>query len=248
MHKPSVGIVPEGLPAIGLTAVATLTCALLDWAPAAIICFAACAFSCHFFRNPERVVPDEPDVAVSPADGRILGVANKTEPISGEPRQCVSIFMNVLNVHVNRAPVAGTVTNIRYHEGTFLNAAWDKASTDNERCEYELRDDKGDRWVFVQIAGLVARRIVPWTQQGDALARGERFGMIRFGSRVDLYLPEGYTAVCSVGQNVFAGQSVIARKVENVVKEDSRPLDSSPLMETREGSEAEPFTEPMDGN
>ena len=221
MYKPSVGIVPEGLPVIGLTAVATLACAMLDWEPAAVICFVACVFGCHFFRDPERVIPDDPDVAVSPADGRILGVVSKTDPMSGEARQCVSIFMNVLNVHVNRAPVAGTVTNIRYHEGTFLNAAWDKASTDNERCEYEVTDESGAKWVFVQIAGLVARRIVPWAQKGDALSRGERFGMIRFGSRVDLYLPEGYTASCTVGQNVFAGQTVIARKADVAARENA---------------------------
>lgn len=241
MYKPSVGIVPEGLPVIGLTIVATLACAMLGWGPAAVICFVACAFSCHFFRNPERVIPDEPDVAVSPADGRILGVVSKTDPMSGEPRQCVSIFMNVLNVHVNRAPVSGTVTRIRYHEGTFLNAAWDKASTDNERCEYELTDEEGNKWVFVQIAGLLARRIVPWAQKEDALARGERFGMIRFGSRVDLYLPEGYTAACTVGQNVFAGQTVIARKAEVVVA--SAEAEPKIPTEIQEGSEADPFTE-----
>ena len=119
--------------------------------------------------------------------------------------------MNVFSVHVNRAPVAGTVEGIRYFPGAFVNAAFDKASTHNERCAYSMRDADGNPWTMVQIAGLIARRIVCRVDEGDALARGERYGMIRFGSRVDLYLPQGYVVATRIGEQVFAGQSVVAR-------------------------------------
>jgi len=125
----------------------------------------------------------------------------------------VSIFMNVFSVHVNRSPVAGEVTDVRYHPGAFLNAAWDKASSDNERCAWQVRDQDGRDWTFVQIAGLIARRIVPHAELGDFLGRGQRMGMIRFGSRVDLYLPQGYDVCVSIGEAVFAGQSIVARPV-----------------------------------
>ena len=174
MRPARCGITPEGWPCIGLTALAALVFACLDWWPAALIFLALCWFS-------------------------------------GEARQCVSIFMNLFNVHVNRAPVACTVQGILYLPGKFLNASFDKASTDNERCAYSLRDANGDLWSMVQIAGLVARRIVCRVEEGDTLDRGERYGMIRFGSRVDLYLPEGYVAAARVGETVLAGQSVLAR-------------------------------------
>lgn len=212
MRKPSVGIVPEGLPVISLLALATLACAMLRCGVGAAIFFLLCAFAVSFFRNPDRVVNDEKEAAVSPADGRIVAIRPRQEPFSGQTRQCVSIFMSLFNVHVNRAPVGGLVTGIRYHEGKFINATLDKASEGNERCAWEMMDEEGDRWTFVQIAGLIARRIVPWAERGDTLGRGQRFGMIRFGSRVDLYLPEDYTPVCRVGQRVFAAQTVLARK------------------------------------
>ncbi len=169
-------------------------------------------FCCHFFRDPERVVPTAPGLAVSPADGKVVRVQTMPDPFTGQPRTTVCIFMNVFSVHVNRAPVAGTVTDIAYHPGKFLNAAWDKASTDNERCAYRMTGEDGSAWTFVQIAGLIARRIVCRTDEGDALARGERFGMIRFGSRVDLYLPDDYSPSVNVGEQVFAGQTVVARR------------------------------------
>ena len=212
MRKPSVGIVPEGLPVIALFALATIVCAMLGWKCLAVICFVLCGFGCSFFRNPERVVNADKDVATSPADGKIVAIATRPQPFSGEPCQCISIFMNVFNVHVNRVPVSGVITAIRYHEGKFVNASLDKASEGNERCAWEETAEDGEVWAFVQIAGLVARRIVPWAERGDALKRGERFGLIRFGSRVDLYLPSAYTPTCKLGQKVFAGQSVVARK------------------------------------
>ena len=212
MHPSRCGITPEGWPCIGLTGLAALVFACLHWWPLALAFLLLCWFSLHFFRDPERVTPQGAGLAVSPADGKVVRIEQRPDPFTDEPRLCVSIFMNVFSVHVNRAPVAGTVEDIRYFPGKFLNAAWDKASTDNERCAYSLRDAGGRAWSMVQIAGLVARRIVCRATVGDSLARGERYGMIRFGSRVDLYLPQGYVAAVRIGEQVFAGQSVIARE------------------------------------
>lgn len=212
MRPASIGITPEGWPVIGLCAFTALIFVLMGCWPVAVIFVLLTWFSCHFFRDPERVVPQGPGLAVSPADGRVIRIDRREDPITGEARLCICVFMNVFSVHVNRAPVQGTVERIRYHAGRFFNAAWDKAATDNERCAYLMRDTEGGQWTMVQIAGLIARRIVCRVDEGDALQRGERFGMIRFGSRVDLYVPEGYSAAVRVGEQVFAGQSVLARK------------------------------------
>lgn len=212
MNKPSIGLAPEGAPIIGLLTVLSLCSAVLDWWPVTIVAFILLWFSVHFFRDPERVVPQDENIAVSPADGRVVRMESRVDPMSGESRLCISIFMNIFSVHVNRVPVGGTVTAIRYLPGKFFNAALDKASTDNEQCLWQMRDDNGDSWTFVQIAGLIARRIVPHAEQGDSFKRGQRFGMIRFGSRVDVYLPADYTSAVSIGENVFAGQTVLAKK------------------------------------
>ncbi|WP_035067153.1 phosphatidylserine decarboxylase family protein [Nitratidesulfovibrio termitidis] len=212
MRKASIGITPEGVPAIGLCALVTLSLAMLGCATGSFVFMLLTWFCCHFFRDPERVVPTAPGLAVSPADGKVVRVQTMPDPFTGQPRTAVCIFMNVFSVHVNRAPVAGAVTGIAYHPGKFLNAAWDKASTDNERCAYQMTDDGGSAWTFVQIAGLIARRIVCRTDEGDTLDRGERFGMIRFGSRVDLYLPDDYSPSVNVGEQVFAGQTIVARR------------------------------------
>ena len=211
MRPAHCGITPEGWPCIGLTGLSALVFALLDWWFLALVLLALYWFSLHFFRDPERVVPQGEGLAVSPADGKIIRVEDRADPFSDETRCCVSIFMNVFSVHVNRAPVDCVVEDVRYWPGKFLNAAFDKASMENERCAYRLRGDDGQVWSMVQIAGLVARRIVCRTEPGDPLARGQRYGMIRFGSRVDLYLPRGYVAAVRIGEQVFAGQSVIAR-------------------------------------
>lgn len=211
MRKPHIGLAPEGSPIIGLLTVTSLFFACLGWAFPALIALVLLWFSVFFFRDPERVTPREADIAVSPADGRIVRIAERDDPFTGQPRTCVSIFMNLFSVHVNRTPVAGTVTGTAYHPGRFFNAAWDKASTDNERCAWQIRDERDQDWAFVQIAGLVARRIVARSEPGDILARGDRIGMIRFGSRVDLYLPRGYDACVEIGDAVFAGQTVVAR-------------------------------------
>lgn len=212
MHKPSVGIAPEGAPFIGLTAFTAFLAALLDWWPAALFFWLLCVFAVYFFRDPERVVAQGHDLAVSPADGTIVRIESRAAPFGGEPLQCISVFMNVFNVHVNRAPVSCTVKAIDYFEGKFFNASLDKASTDNERCAWLLAGDDSQDWQMVQIAGLIARRIVCRAQPGDRLQRGERLGLIRFGSRVDLYLPHGYVPAVGLGAKVTAGQTVIARR------------------------------------
>lgn len=211
MRQPSIGIAPEGYPFILLCAFSALIFALVGSWPLAVFMLAATWFSGHFFRDPERVIPTAPNLAVSPADGLVIKIQPMPDPFSGDIRPCISIFMNVLNVHVNRSPVAGTVTRITYHRGSFVNASWDKASTENERCAYDLASDKG-RFSIVQIAGLIARRIVCRVEEGDSLKRGERFGLIRFGSRVDLYIPEDYVWKVRVGDRVVAGESVLAQR------------------------------------
>ena len=191
MRPASCGITPE----------TALVFACLGWPVPAVLALALCWFAFHFFRDPERVVPTAPGLAVSPADGRVIRIERKPDPLTGDERTCISIFMNVFSVHVNRS-----------WPGKFVNAAYDKAATDNERCGYLLRGEDGAAWTMVQIAGLIARRIVCRMSEGDALERGQRYGMIRFGSRVDLYLPEGYVPSVNIGEQVFAGQSTLATR------------------------------------
>lgn len=209
MRQGKIGIAPEGCPFLVLCAFSTLIFAIIGCWPVAVILLAFTWFAGHFFRDPERVVPTAAGLAVSPADGKIVKIQPMPDPFTGMPRTCISVFMNVFNVHVNRTPVAGKITAIAYHPGKFLNAAWDKASHDNERCAYAIEGEDG-AFAMVQIAGLVARRIVCRVEEGEELKRGERFGMIRFGSRVDLYLPEGYIPRVAAGERVLAGQTVLA--------------------------------------
>lgn len=181
---------------------ALLAAAGLYWA--ALLPAALGLFVCAFFRDPERVPPVDPQALVSPADGVVCQIAQE------EGRTKISVFMSVFNVHVNRAPAACRVAALRYNPGKFM-AAWnDKASLDNEQMRWVLDTPRGPL-EMVQIAGLVARRIVPFVPEGRALARGERFGLIRFGSRVDLYAPAGIQVVARKGERVRAGVSVLAR-------------------------------------
>lgn len=210
MRKASAGIAPEGYPFIFLLAFSSLVFAMFCW-PGAFLLLAGAWFAAYFFRDPERVVPQDKGLAVSPADGKVVKIQPMEDPLSGETKMCVCVFMNVFSVHVNRSPIAGTVKRIAYYPGKFLNAALDKASTDNERCVYDIQSKEGN-FTVVQIAGLIARRIVCRAEEGDKVERGERFGLIRFGSRVDVYLPEGYEPAVAIGQRVSAGQSVLARK------------------------------------
>jgi len=212
MRSSSIGIAREGYPIIALLAVTSLVSGMLLSPVPAAAALVLLWFSVWFFRDPERVVPVEEGIAVSPADGKIVRIAAAEDPIRHISCTRISVFMDLFSVHVNRAPVAGTVRAVRYFPGKFFNASLDKASEDNERCAYAMEDAEGRTWVFVQIAGLIARRIVCYAEPGDAVARGERIGLIRFGSRLDIYLPEGYEPAVRPGEAVFAGHSIIARK------------------------------------
>jgi phosphatidylserine decarboxylase len=178
------------------------------------------AWMAYFFRDPPRVTPDGEDVVVSPADGTVSAIAARAPPpemqLGDEPRTCVSVFLNVFDVHVNRAPVGGRITRLAYHPGKFLNAALDKASEDNERQSYRIETGGGDTYGFVQIAGLVARRIVRFVEEGDVVEAGQRVGLIRFGSRCDVYLPQGVVPLVAVGQRAIGGETVLADGRRNV--------------------------------
>jgi phosphatidylserine decarboxylase len=169
-------------------------------------------FVIAFFRNPRRVVPPGDDQIVAPADGRVVSVAEVDDARFGLGRcRRVCIFMSPFNVHVNRAPAAGKVIGVDYRPGQFLVASAEKASLDNEQCALTLERPDGQRLVAVQIAGMLARRIVTYPREGDALAKGQRFGLIRFGSRVDLYLPLAAKIEVMEGDCVFGGVTIIGR-------------------------------------
>jgi phosphatidylserine decarboxylase len=171
-------------------------------------------FCLYFFRDPERVPPGRPGLVLAPADGRVVSVEQAVPPeelgLGPASRWRVAIFLSVLDVHVNRMPADGTVTRIAYRAGTFLNASLDKASSDNERNALALRLPDGRDMAVVQIAGLVARRILCAAREGEAVRAGARFGIIRFGSRTDTYLPEGVLPMVTVGQTMIGGETVIA--------------------------------------
>ncbi len=193
--------VPFVLAAAGLSAVLFWV-----WAPIGWVSLLLPAFVVNFFRNPARSVPPgPPGQVVSPADGKI--VVAGPDRVSGRVR--VSIFMNVLNVHLNRIPVDGTVTGITYFPGAFLNASFDKASEQNERNRVEIRTKGGEQVIMVQVAGLIARRILCYAEAGDTLSAGTIFGLIRFGSRVDLDLPVGTTLSVRLGEMVKGGETVL---------------------------------------
>ncbi|MGI6655770.1 MAG: phosphatidylserine decarboxylase family protein [Desulfobulbus sp.] len=222
MQKPSIPVTPEGAPFIALCALATLTFSLLGLIAPALVCLVLTAFVTWFFRDPVRVLPAETGVVVCPADGKIIGIeALEHAPLLQGKARKVAIFMNVFNVHVNRTPLAGTVETVLWSPGRFYSADTDKATLHNEQCALTLRTPEGWRYAMVQIAGLIARRIVCWAEPGDRLAAGERFGMIRMGSRVDLYLPPEAEILVHVGQKVRAGESVIAALPERETRPDT---------------------------
>ncbi|MBP0467022.1 phosphatidylserine decarboxylase [Roseomonas sp. PWR1] len=171
-------------------------------------------FCLYFFRDPERVPPDRPGLVLAPADGHIVSIGPAVPPaelgLGDAPRPRVAIFLSVVDVHVNRMPVEGTVTRIAYHHGKFLSANLDKASEENERNALAIRLADGRDLAVVQIAGLVARRILCDAKVGDSVRAGDRFGIIRFGSRTDVYLPEGVVPLVTEGQTMIGGETVIA--------------------------------------
>lgn len=208
----------EGWPFIGFAAVANLLAYLLTpWA--GLVLLPVTLWVVAFFRDPERTAPSGPGLVICPADGKLLPVVQAVPPaeldMGADPVTRLSIFMNVFNVHVNRSPCDGTVTKLAYRPGKFFNASFDKASTDNERMSMRLRVTAAGGVAekdiaVVQIAGLVARRIVSETSEGQQLCRGARFGIIRFGSRVDVYLPGAVRVTAKSGQTVRAGETILA--------------------------------------
>ena len=209
----------EGYPFIASFAVLTLILGWI-WDPLFYIGIALTVWCALFFRDPRRVTPVSDELVTSPADGKISLVGTVVPPselgLGEEPMLRISVFMNVFNCHVNRSPMRGSISRIKYTKGSFLNAELDKASEDNERNALVLETDRGEIAV-VQIAGLVARRIVCWAHQGDELISGERFGLIRFGSRLDVYLPGNATPMVAVGQTAVAGETVIASFGKNKI-------------------------------
>jgi phosphatidylserine decarboxylase len=193
-----------GVPPLLLGVVA---CTLSWWVTGTIL-FLLAAFVFSFFRDPERLIPTTAGAIVSPADGRI--VVLKDEDYAGRPGKRISVFLAIWNVHVNRAPASGTITAMEYRPGKFLAAMRERASVENEQNVFTLKTDAGDM-VFKQIAGLIARRVVSWKKRGDSVARGERIGLVRFGSRVDVWLPKEAEILVRVGENVKGGSSVLAR-------------------------------------
>jgi phosphatidylserine decarboxylase len=179
----------------------------LHWRLAAYLILFLALFVFSFFRDPDRVIPSEPGAIVSPGDGRVVVVQD--EDYAGKPGKRVSIFLAVWNVHVNRSPAAGRITKMEYRPGKFVAAMRANASSENEQNVFTLSTDAGEL-VFKQIAGLIARRVVSWKKADDTVARGERIGLVRFGSRVDLWVPQQAQILVKVGQNVKGGSSVLA--------------------------------------
>ena len=203
----------EGHKFIAIFAVCALILYFI-WAPLGWVGLGLTVWCYYFFRDPERYTPVREGLIISPADGVISLIEQAVPPAEMEmgdaPLTRVSVFMNVFNCHVNRAPIGGTVAKIAYRPGKFLNASLDKASEDNERNGMVLEMEDGRKLGVVQIAGLVARRILCEVQEGQTLATGERFGMIRFGSRLDVYLPAGVEPLVALGQTMIAGETVLA--------------------------------------
>jgi phosphatidylserine decarboxylase len=208
-------IAREGWPFLAAAVIAALLAAWLAGFWWSLPLWIGALFVLQFFRDPTRELPEDARAVVSPADGRIVVVEKARDPWLERDALKISVFMNVFNVHSNRAPVDGTVRQRWYHAGSFLNAALDKASLENERNALWLRTPSGADVTCVQIAGLVARRILCYVGAGAELRKGERFGFIRFGSRVDVYLPVDAQPVAAIGDKVFATESVLARLADD---------------------------------
>jgi phosphatidylserine decarboxylase len=204
---------PDGWKFVAIAALATVVLFLL-WQPLGWVGLIVTAWVVYFFRDPPRVTPIREGLVVSPADGLIVSIAEGTPPrelgMDEAPMTKIGIFLNVFDVHINRMPADGVVVDTRYRKGKFLNASLDKASDENERMAIRLRTVDGPEIAVVQIAGLVARRIVCQIQAGQAVAAGQRFGLIRFGSRTDLYVPRDWSIVAIEGQRVLGGETVLA--------------------------------------
>lgn len=201
-------------------------------------------FALQFFRDPSRPIPQDADAVLCPADGRIVVVERARDPYRNVDALKISVFMNVFNVHSQRSPIDGTVTRVEYNAGKFVNAALDKASTENERNAVLATTRSGREVTFVQVAGLVARRILCYTKAGESLARGERYGFIRFGSRVDVYLPLDAQANVAIGDKVSASSTILARLP--LTAPEQSPLESQVETVVRPSATAVPAAEAVE--
>ena len=218
---------PAGGPFVAGFALGSLVLFWL-WTPLGWIGVGLTAWCAYFFRNPRRVTPPGKGLVVSPADGRVQSISAEVPPLElglgSDPHTRISIFMNIFNVHVNRVPAAGVVRDIQYRPGKFVSATLDKASEDNERNAVLIRTEWGADLVVVQIAGLVARRILCELAVGDPVTAGQPLGLIRFGSRLDVYLPAGMTPEVQIGQTMIAGETVLARGGKPLRKSKTRAV------------------------
>ena len=211
MLNPEIPVTREGYPFIGYSAFLTILAAILGYPLITLFLLILTTFVLMFFRDPERFIPDEEGAVVSPADGKVIVSEIVTDDrFADTPVWKISIFMNVFNVHVNRNPASGKVEKVKYVPGQFISADNAKAHLKNEYCAVTMITDSGHTLTYVQIAGLIARRIVCWIVPGEIINRGERFGLIRFGSRLDVYLPADSEIRVNVGQKVRAGETVLA--------------------------------------
>lgn len=204
----------EGYPFIAIALAITVVFYIAGWEVLGTIMLILSAWVIYFFRDPDRVTPAQENLVVSPADGVVSLIVDAVPPpqldLGDEPLTRISVFLNVFNVHVNRVPAAGTISRLYYYPGKFFNAELDKASDENERQMVRVSCPNGKEIGFVQIAGLVARRIVCYLHEGQGVSTGERFGLIRFGSRMDVYLPKGIAPLVTVGQLAVGGETIFA--------------------------------------
>ena len=210
-HYPHPILAREGWPFIIISVFITLLIWHLSNFWLALPFILISAFIIQFFRDPKREIPNDANVVLSPADGRVISIENTLDEYQNIEALKISIFMNVFNVHSNRSPVDGEVTSLKYNPGKFVNADFDKASTENERNGIVIKLSNGINITVVQVAGLIARRILCYTGVGKVLSRGERYGFIRFGSRVDVYLPLNSKPLVTIGQKVSATTTIIAK-------------------------------------
>jgi phosphatidylserine decarboxylase len=209
MRNEKTFIAVEGYPFIAFAGVLTLTFALFSWKVPAVAGLLLTLFITYFFRNPDRSVPEDENSVVAPADGVIIYLGQSFEEHVDAEMMKISIFMSVFNVHINRSPISGRVIETFYTKGKFLDVRDKRATFENERAGLVLENPKGARIAVIQVAGLIARRIVCYLHKGDAVKRGERYGLIRFGSRLDVYLPRDSGLRVAVGDKTVAGETVL---------------------------------------
>ncbi len=205
-----IPVVKEGIPFVAGGAGLTFLMGMVGWPVGAALTGGLTAFTAWFFRNPKRIIPKQPGAVVAPGDGRVIAVEEEFEPRFLKDRSIrLSIFLNVFDVHVNRIPCEGVVENVQYQPGRFLVASKHEATVQNEQNAVMLRTAQGAKVLCVQVAGFIARRIVCWVSPGDRVERGERYGLIRFGSRMDTFLPLGSVVKVAVGDRVKGGETIL---------------------------------------